>query len=71
VEDRFRLTVVVPLTGVLSLESKDGLAHRCQLDAKKKNASFESKHEKHIVFAGIRAIKVYVLGTTGCRATAT
>jgi hypothetical protein len=38
---------------------------------KKKNASFESKHEKHIVFAGIRAIKVYVLGTTGCRATAT
>jgi hypothetical protein len=35
-----------------------------------KNASFESKHEKQVVSAGIRTSKVYGLGTTGCRASA-
>jgi hypothetical protein len=34
--DSSRLTVVVPLTGgVLPLESKDGLAHKYQLDIEK------------------------------------
>jgi hypothetical protein len=30
-----------------------------------KNASFESKHEKQVVSVGIRARKVYGLGTQG------
>jgi hypothetical protein len=34
-----------------------------------KNASFKSKHEKQVVSAGIRASKVYGLGTIRCRVT--
>jgi hypothetical protein len=49
------------------LESKDGLAHRCQLDADK--AFFNSKHEKQVASAGIRANKVYRFGNTGCKVT--
>jgi hypothetical protein len=34
------------------------------------NASFKSKYEKQVVSADIRASKVYMLGTMGCRVTA-
>jgi hypothetical protein len=58
--------ILLPL-GVLPLESKNGLAHRCQLDADE--ASFKSKHEKQVASAGIRANKVYRFGTIGCKVT--
>jgi hypothetical protein len=34
-----------------------------------KNVSFEPKHKKQVASVGIRASKVYGLGTTGCRVT--
>jgi hypothetical protein len=32
-----------------------------------KNESFKSKHEKQVTLAGIRANKVYRVGTTRCK----
>jgi hypothetical protein len=69
VRGRSRLTVVVPLTGgPPHWKAKMGLLTGANW--MQKNASFESKHEKQFVSAGVRASKVYGLGTTECRATA-
>jgi hypothetical protein len=66
VGDGTRLIAVAPL-GILSLESKDGLAHRCQLDSK--NASFKSKPENQVASAGTRANKMNRFVTIGCKVT--